>query len=32
MTEEIKVDYCVAGGGIAGIILASKLAVTEKKL
>ncbi|MEE9122221.1 MAG: GMC family oxidoreductase [Syntrophobacteria bacterium] len=32
MTEEIKTDYCIAGGGPAGIILASKLAAFGKKI
>lgn len=32
MTEEIKTDYCIAGGGIAGIVLASKLAKSGKKV
>jgi len=32
MAEEIKADYCIVGGGIAGIILASKLAATGKKI
>ena len=31
-TEEIKTDYCIAGGGIAGIILASRLAESGKKI
>ncbi len=30
--EEIKTDYCIIGGGIAGIILASKLASSGKKI
>jgi len=32
MTEEMHVDYCIAGGGIAGILLASKLAASGKKI
>ena len=32
MNEELKADYCIVGGGIAGIILASKLAATGKKI
>ncbi|NIO06426.1 MAG: hypothetical protein GTO13_23290 [Proteobacteria bacterium] len=32
MTGEIKADYCIAGAGIAGIVLASKLAASGKKL
>ncbi|MCP5063814.1 MAG: NAD(P)-binding protein, partial [Ignavibacteriae bacterium] len=30
--EEIKTDYCIVGAGIAGIILASKLASSGKKI
>lgn len=32
MIKEIKTDYCIIGGGIAGILLASKLASTGKKI
>ncbi len=32
MNEEIKADYCILGGGIAGILLASKLVTTGKKV
>jgi len=32
MNQEIKTDYCIVGGGIAGIILASKLAASGKKI
>lgn len=32
MKEEIKTDYCIVGGGIAGILLASKLAASGKKI
>lgn len=32
MNEELKADYCIVGGGIAGIILATKLAATGKKI
>jgi glucose dehydrogenase len=32
MIKEIKSDYCIIGGGIAGILLASKLASTGKKI
>lgn len=32
MTEEIKTDYLIAGAGIAGILLAGKLAATGKKV
>jgi choline dehydrogenase-like flavoprotein len=32
MKEEIKTDYCIVGGGIAGILLASKLASSGKKI
>ncbi len=32
MIKEIKTDYCIIGGGIAGIILASQLALTGKKI
>jgi len=32
MTEEIKTDYCIIGGGVAGILLASKLATSGKKI
>ncbi len=32
MKEEIKTDYCILGGGIAGILLASKLASSGKKI
>ncbi len=30
--EELKTDYCIVGAGIAGIILASKLASSGKKI
>ena len=32
MTKEIKTDYCIIGGGIAGILLASKLLDSGKKI
>jgi len=32
MAQEIKVDYCIAGAGIAGLILAHKLAASGKKI
>ncbi len=32
MAEEIKTDYCIVGGGITGILLASKLASSGKKI
>ena len=32
MKEDIKTDYCIVGAGIAGIILASKLASSGKKI
>lgn len=32
MAREIKTDYCIAGCGIAGAILASKLAATGKRI
>lgn len=32
MTEEIRTDYCIAGGGIAGVILAHRLAESGKKI
>jgi len=32
MPEEIKADYCIVGGGIAGILLAFKLAVSGKEI
>jgi len=32
MSEEIKADYCIIGGGIAGILLASKLVASGKKI
>ncbi len=32
MTEEIRTDYCIIGGGIAGVLLASKLAPSGKKI
>jgi choline dehydrogenase-like flavoprotein len=32
MTQEMRVDYCIAGGGIAGVILASKLAASGKRI
>ncbi len=32
MIKEIKTDYCIVGGGIAGILLASKLALSDKKI
>jgi len=32
MSEEIKADYCIVGGGIAGAVLAAKLAASGKKI
>ena len=32
MTEQIRADYCIAGGGIAGVILAHRLAASGKKI
>jgi len=32
MINEIKTDYCILGGGISGLLLASKLALTGKKI
>ena len=32
MTEEIKTDYCIIGGGITCILLAHKLASSGKKI
>lgn len=32
MTEQIQADYCIAGGGIAGVILAHRLAASGKKI
>jgi len=32
LTEEIKTDYCIIGGGITGILLAHKLASSGKKI
>lgn len=32
MSEELKTDYCIIGGGIAGVILASKLSSSGKKI
>ena len=32
MIKEIKTDYCIIGGGIAGILLASKLVSSGKKI
>ena len=32
MAKDIKTDYCIVGGGIAGILLASKLASSGKKI
>jgi choline dehydrogenase-like flavoprotein len=32
MPEEIKRDYCIIGGGIAGILLAYKLAASGKEI
>ena len=32
MSEEIKTDYCIVGAGIAGVVLASKLAASGKKV
>ncbi len=32
MSEEIKSDYCIVGGGIAGVLLATKLAASGKKV
>ena len=32
MSEEIKTDYCIAGGGIAGVLLAHRLAASGKRI
>ncbi|NIS60150.1 MAG: hypothetical protein GTO13_05420 [Proteobacteria bacterium] len=32
MSEEIKADYCIAGAGAAGVVLASKLAAAGKTI
>jgi choline dehydrogenase-like flavoprotein len=32
MGEEIDTDYCIAGGGVTGAVLAGKLAASGKKL
>lgn len=32
MSDEITADYCIAGGGIAGLLVASKLAATGKRI
>ncbi|MCP4261733.1 MAG: GMC family oxidoreductase [Planctomycetes bacterium] len=32
MSKEIKTDYCIVGAGIAGLILASRLAKSGKKI
>jgi choline dehydrogenase-like flavoprotein len=32
MAKEIKADYCIAGAGIAGILLASRLSASGKKI
>ena len=32
MSEEIKTEYCIAGGGVAGLILAEKLAAAGKEV
>ncbi len=32
MTQEIRADYCIAGAGPAGSVLASKLAATGKRI
>ena len=32
MDKELKTDYCILGGGIAGILVASKLASSGKKV
>jgi len=32
MIKEIKTDYCILGGGIAGILVASKLVSSGKKI
>ncbi len=32
MSEEINTDYCIAGSGIAGVMLATKLAASGKRL
>lgn len=32
MSEEIKADYCIAGAGPAGVVLASKLAASGKMI
>ncbi len=32
MSDEITADYCIAGGGIAGLLVASKLAATGKSI
>ena len=32
MTQEIRADYCIAGAGPAGSVLATKLAATGKRI
>ena len=32
MAEDINTDYCIAGAGIAGAVLASKLAASGKRI
>ncbi len=32
MDKELKADYCILGAGIAGILAASKLASSGKKI
>jgi len=32
MTEEMKADYCIVGAGIAGVLLATRLAASGKKV
>jgi len=32
MTEQIQADFCIAGGGIAGVLLAHRLAATGKRI
>lgn len=32
MSDEITADYCIAGGGIAGLLVASKLAASGKRI